>query len=97
MFSVVWRPKVEWLSKMKPDEPDKLLDEPDSGEPAWTLEEGLISTPYCETATWEKLLEEQYFAGGRRFNGPPGMWDKLVARIEAEGRAIDLPRFVKSR
>ena len=82
---------------MELDELRKLLDEPDSGGPTWTTEEAVISTPYSETATWERLLEEQYFAGGRRFNGPPGMWEKLVTRIEAEGRAVDLPRFVKGR
>lgn len=82
---------------MQLDELRKLSGEPDSDEPAWTTEETVISMPYIETEAWEKLLEHQYFAGGRRFNGPPGMWEKLVARIEAEGRAVDLPRFVKGR
>ena len=82
---------------MELDELRKLLDEPDSDEPTWTTEEAMISMPYSEIAEWEKMLEHQYFAGGRRFNGPPGMWEKLVARIEAEGRAVDLPRFVKGR
>ena len=82
---------------MELDELRILLDEPDSDEPTWTTEEAMISMPYSETAMWEKMLEHQYFAGGRRFNGPPGMWEKLVARIEAEGRAVDLPRFVKGR
>ena len=82
---------------MELDELRILLDEPDSDEPTWTTEEAMISMPYSETAMWEKMLEQQYFAGGRRFNGPPGMWEKLVARIEAEGRAVDLPRFVKGR
>ena len=80
---------------MELDELRKLLDDPGSGEPTWTTEEAVISTPYSETVTWERLLEEQYFAGGRRFNGPPGMWEKLVARIEAEGRAVDLPRHIR--
>jgi hypothetical protein len=73
----------------------ELLDKPGSGEFNWTTEESIISMPYSETAEWEMMLEHQYFAGGPRFNGPPGIWEKLVARIEAEGRAVDLPRFIR--
>ena len=80
---------------MEMEKLSQLLDSTDSGDPTWTTEEAVISTPFSKTATWERLLEEQYFAGGRRFNGPPGMWEKLVARIEAEGRAVDLPRHIR--
>ena len=82
---------------MQQDELRKPTGELDLDDQSWTTEEAEISMPYSETAAWERLLGEQYFAGGRRFNGPPGMWEKLVARIEAEGRAVDLPRFVKGR
>ena len=82
---------------MKLDAIRTALNGPNSGQPRWTTEEAIMSMPYSEAEEWEKMLEYQYFAGGQHFNGPPGMWDKLVERIEAEGRAVNLPRFVKGR
>jgi hypothetical protein len=82
-------------TQMELDELRKLLDEPNSGEPTWTQEECVMSASYSETAEWEQMLEHQYFADGPRFHGPPGTWERLVARFEAEGRAVDLPRHFK--
>lgn len=52
-----------------------------SVEPKWTTEEAVMSTPYSEAEVWRNLLEQQFLDGGRRFNGPPGMWGDIVSRL----------------
>lgn len=61
-----------------------------SGEPPWIEEEWKLSTPYSDVKAWEWVLEAQYLVGSHYLKGPAGLWEKVVAQVDAEG--IDVAR-----
>ena len=46
-----------------------------------TEKEVRMSTPYNDVATWRRILAQQLRLGESRFRGPPGLLDKMVARL----------------
>lgn len=48
--------------------------------PPWTEEEAKLSTPYSDTETWSRIIQEQLESGRCRFRGPPGLWEKLASQ-----------------
>ena len=82
--------------ELKKNDIDKLLASIDTNnEPAWTEEEGPLSTPYSYVRSWERILEGQYIAGRGTFNGPPGMKEKVKAQIDKEGIAVARERYLE--
>jgi len=57
----------------------------------WTAEECLLSTPYSERATWRRILARQIRLGTSRFQGPPGLLDKMVRRLSSFTAAARAP------
>ena len=57
-----------------------VLDLPDN-EPPWTAEEIRMSTPYSDVRTWRRILICQLRWGESRFQGPPGLLEKLTSRL----------------
>ena len=55
-------------------------DLPDD-EPKWTAEEIRMSTPYSDLRTWRRILICQLRWGESRFQGPPGLLEKLTSRL----------------
>ena len=55
-------------------------DLPDD-EPRWTAEEIRMSTPYSDLRTWRRILICQLRWGESRFQGPPGLLEKLTSRL----------------
>ena len=53
----------------------------DPNEPAWTAEEIRMSTPYSDVKTWRRILICQLRWGESRFQGPPGLLEKLASRL----------------
>lgn len=53
----------------------------DPNEPEWTAEEYSIWTPYSDRAAWIRLLAYQLRLGTSRFQGPPGLLEKMVTRL----------------
>ena len=57
-----------------------------------TEEEVRMSTPYSDVKTWRRILISQLLSGESRFRGPPGLLDKLAARLSSTtGQEIPLP------
>ena len=57
-----------------------------------TEEENRMSTPYSDATTWRRILIQQLRLGESRFRGPPGLLEKIVARLSfTMGREAPLP------
>lgn len=65
-----------------------------ASEPPWTEEEARLSCPYSYVRSWERILEGQYLTGRNSFIGPPGMREKVITQIEAEGIEVARERFL---
>jgi hypothetical protein len=61
------------------------LDVLAANEPPWTEEETKLSLPYSFVRSWEWVLEAEHIIGRSNFNGPPGLKEKVIAQIDAEG------------
>ena len=46
-----------------------------------TEEENRMSTPYSDVTTWRRILIQQLRLGESRFRGPPGLLEKIAARL----------------
>jgi hypothetical protein len=56
-----------------------------ANEAPWSVEETKLSLPYRYVRSWEWVLESEHIIGRSNFNGPPGLKEKVIAQIEAEG------------
>ena len=71
--------------KVQVKTPEQTLSELPEGEPM-TDEEAQISTPYSDLAAWERIIERQLLSGTSRFRGPPGLLERVAARLFAANR-----------
>ena len=60
-----------------------MEQEPIPHEDMTTIEEIQLSAPYSDVASWEKIIEYQIQMGRSRFRGPPGLWEKVAARLSS--------------
>jgi hypothetical protein len=48
-----------------------------------TVEEVMLSAPYSDVESWEKILALRIRQGTSRFRGPPGLLEKMAARLSS--------------
>jgi hypothetical protein len=48
-----------------------------------TEEELMLCLPYSETEPWVRVLLAQLALGGSRLQGPPGLLEKMAARLSS--------------
>ena len=60
-----------------------MEQEPVPEEETMTEEEAQLSTMYSDVESWEKMIEGQIRRGISRFRGPPGLWEKVAARLSS--------------
>ena len=51
-----------------------------------TEEENRMSTPYSDVTTWRRILIQQLRLRESRFRGPPGLLEKIAARLSSTTR-----------
>lgn len=83
---------MDELSYHSQDDLDRL-----SGEPPWTEEEWKLATPYSDVKAWEWVLEAQYLVGSHYLKGPAGLWEKVVAQVDAEGIDVAKERHLQGK
>ena len=57
--------------------------QPQPHEDMSTVEEIMLSAPYRDVESWEKILALQIRHGTSRFRGPPGVWEVVAARLSS--------------
>ena len=65
-----------------------------ANEPPRTEDENRLSLPYSHVRSWEWVLEAEHIIGRSNFNGPPGLKEKVIAQIEAEGMEVARERHL---
>lgn len=56
-----------------------------------TEEEIMLSAPYSDAESWERMIEAQLLRGISRFRGPPGLWEVVAARLSSSTGLVTTP------